>query len=251
MDRWILEGCVDSLESALAAQRGGADRLELCSNLVIGGTTPDAALFKQVRQLGQIKINVLIRPRFGDFCYTDSEFERILEATRLFADLGADGVVIGVLQPDGSLDAGRMARIMAQAPGLPVTLHRAFDQTADPCRSLAQAIELGVTTILTSGQQATCLEGVGLLKTLVTLAAGRIDILAGAGVSGQNIAAIWQQTGIQSYHLSGKIILDSPMRFRNSAVQMGLPSLDEFSIYQTDEKQIRAARNVIDRLARQ
>ena len=251
MDRWILEGCVDSLESALAAQRGGADRLELCSNLVIGGTTPDAALFKQVRQLGQIKINVLIRPRFGDFCYTDSEFERILDAVRLFADLGADGVVIGVLQPDGSLDAGRMARIMAQVPGLPVTLHRAFDQTADPSRSLAEAIELGVTTILTSGQQATCLEGVDLLKTLVTQAAGRIDILAGAGVSAQNIAAIWQQTGIQSYHLSGKIILDSPMRFRNPAVQMGLPSLDEFSIYQTDEKQIRAARTVIDRLARQ
>lgn len=251
METWILEGCVDSLESALAAQRGGADRLELCSNLVIGGTTPDAALFKQVRQLGQIKINVLIRPRFGDFCYTDSEFERILEATRLFADLGADGVVIGVLQPDGSLDAGRMARIMAQAPGLPVTLHRAFDQTADPCWSLAQAIELGVTTILTSGQQATCLEGVDLLKTLVTQAVGRIDILAGAGVSAQNIAAIWQQTGIQSYHLSGKIILDSPMRFRNSAVQMGLPSLNEFSIYQTDEQQIRAARTVIDQLVRQ
>lgn len=249
MDQWILEGCVDSLESALAAQRGGADRLELCSNLVIGGTTPDTCLFRQVRQQCRIKVNVLIRPRFGDFCYSDSEFECILDAARQFHDLGADGIVIGVMRPDGSLDEVRMAQIMAQAPGLPVTLHRAFDQTADPFAALEQAVELGVTTILTSGQQATCLEGIDLLRSLVTQAAGRIELMAGAGVSAGNLAQIEQKTGIRSYHLSGKIVLDSPMVFRNRTVKMGLPSLDEYSLFQTDENQIRAAREVIDQLA--
>ena len=132
----LIEGCVASHVSALAACRGGADRLELCANLSIGGTTPSPSLFQQVRRDCPVKVNVLIRPRFGDFLYSEMELEEMREEIRRFRDLGANGVVIGVLTPEGDLDAGAMTRLMDCAGEMDVTLHRAFDMTRDPLAAL-------------------------------------------------------------------------------------------------------------------
>ena len=166
MKQKILEVCVDSVESALAAERGGADRLELCQNLVIGGTTPSPKLFETIRRYSKIPIHVLLRPRFGDFCYTQYEFEMLREEVTMYRKLGAEGVVIGMLLPEGTLDIRRMEKLMEAAEGMPVTLHRAFDVCKDPKAALKQATELGIQTILTSGQQNSALKGAPLLKEL-------------------------------------------------------------------------------------
>ena len=164
MIRGLIEGCVDSHASALAAARAGADRLELCANLSIGGTTPSPALFRQVRRDCDVPVNVLIRPRFGDFLYSDMELEEMREEVRHFRDLGADGVVLGVLTPEGNLDEAAMAPLMDAAGDLDVTLHRAFDMTRDPQAALEAAVRLGCRTILTSGQQRDALAGAELLR---------------------------------------------------------------------------------------
>ena len=167
MADFILEACVDSVESALSAAKGGADRLELCGSLVIGGTTPNPWLFQEIRKHTDIRIHALIRPRFGDFCYTDEEFILIREAVKEFRRLGAEGVVIGILKPDGTLNMEQMKRLMEDAEGMSVTLHRAFDVCADPYETMEQAISLGIDTILTSGQKNICTAGADLLKDLV------------------------------------------------------------------------------------
>ena len=161
MINYVLECCVDSVESAVAAQAGGANRLELCANLVIGGTTPDINLYLAVREKVSIKINVLIRPRFGDFCYTGEEFGIIKKDVEMFRKYGADGVVIGVLREDGSLDMARMKELMDAAGDMSVTLHRAFDVSRDPFQTLKDAEDLHIGTILTSGQKNTCYEACG------------------------------------------------------------------------------------------
>ena len=150
MNHPLIEACVDSHASCMAAARGGADRLELCANLAIGGTTPSPVVFKQVKRDCDVKINVLIRPRFGDFLYSDIEMEEMCEEINAFRVLGANGVVIGALTPEGELDREKMARLMACAGSMDVTLHRAFDMTRDPFAALEAAIELGCRTILTT-----------------------------------------------------------------------------------------------------
>ena len=153
MNKPLIEACVDSYASCMAAAKGGADRLELCANLAIGGTTPSASLFKQVQRDCDVKIHVLIRPRFGDFLSTEPEMEEMCEEIKMFRDLGANGVVIGTLTADGALDQEKMRRLMDCAGGIDVTLHRAFDMTRDPMDALEAAIALGCKTILTSGQE--------------------------------------------------------------------------------------------------
>lgn len=153
MQSFILEICVDSVESAVAAERGGATRLELCQNLMIGGTTPGIKLFEAVREETHIPIQVLIRPRFGDFCYTDYEWRIMKEEIRMFRDRGADGIVIGMLKPDGILDRDRMEALLEERGGMSVTLHRAFDVCKEPMETLAVAKTMGIQTILTSGQK--------------------------------------------------------------------------------------------------
>ena len=182
MKRPLIEACVDSYASAMAASRAGADRLELCAHLVIGGTTPTHALFRQVQRDSGVPINVLIRPRFGDFLYTEPELEEMCEEIAAFRDLGANGVVIGALTPDGELDLAQMRRMMACAGQMEVTLHRAFDMTRDPFRALEDAVSLGCRTILSSGQAANAALGAPLLAKLNGQAAGRIDLMAGCGV---------------------------------------------------------------------
>ena len=150
MENYILECCVDSVESAIEAEKGGANRIELCSALVIGGLSPSKALFEKVKEQVNIKIHVLLRPRFGDFCYTDFEHEIIKKEIKMFKELGADGVVIGTLKSDGSLNLGQMKELVEEADGMSITLHRAFDMCADPFRTLEEVKELGIHTILTS-----------------------------------------------------------------------------------------------------
>lgn len=247
----FLEACVDSYASAMAAARGGADRLELCANLAIGGTTPSRALFRQVRRDCGVRINVLIRPRFGDFLYSGEELEEMEEEIRAFGDLGADGVVLGVLTPTGELDRERMARLIRQADGMDVTLHRAFDMTRDPFASLEEAVALGCETILTSGQAQNAEAGEALLGALHRAAAGRVVLMAGAGVKKENILRLHSAAGIEAFHTSARRgALDSGMAYRKEGVSMGLPSLSEYEVWRTSEEEVRACAELVHSLKR-
>ena len=253
---YTLEVCVDSTASALAAKRGGADRLELCADLIIGGTTPSLALLRQVKAETGLPVRALLRPRFGDFCYDTYELAQMKEAAAELVAAGADGIVTGALTPEGELDVDALqpiyaaARRAAEAAHRPVacTLHRAFDVCRDPFAALDAAKELGLSAILTSGQAASAPAGAALLQKLVTAAGNDIEILVGAGVSAGNLPALAAQTGARAFHLSGKEVLDSRMTFRREGVPMGLPGFSEFEIWQTSEANIRAARMVLDTL---
>lgn len=241
-----LEVCIDSVESAVIAQEGGADRLEICSNLVIGGTTPGVSQFKQIRKVCEIDLNVLIRPRFGDFLYTDAEFQMIAEDIRLFRELGADGVVVGCLKADGSLDSDRMKFLREQAGPLQMTLHRAFDVCRDPYQALEEAVSLGINTILTSGQAPDCIKGKEVLKSLIRQADGRIEILVGSGVNAEVIRQLAGEIHASSFHMTGKKMIRSDMEYRNRQVHMGLPGIGEYDIFRTDKEEIRRAKLVLE-----
>ena len=252
----VLEVCVDSPASALAAKRGGADRLELCADLIVGGTTPSLTLVQQVRAETGLPVRALLRPRFGDFCYDSYELAQMEQLAAELVEAGADGIVTGVLTPEGALDAGAMqpiyaaARKAAEKAGRPVacTLHRAFDVCADPFAALETARSMGLCTILTSGQAASAPQGAALLRQLTERAGKDVEILAGAGVSAQNIPVLAAQTGVRAFHLSGKQVLQSRMTFRREGVPMGLPGFSEFEVWQTSEANIRAARQALDSL---
>lgn len=244
----ILEVCIDCVESAIAAKEGGADRLELCANLIIGGTTPGTALFEEIRKQCNCKVHVLIRPRFGDFLYSDYEFAVMKREIGIFRKLGADGVVIGALKADGSLDALKMEQLIEAAEGMGITLHRAFDVSADPFQSLETAKKLGVHTILTSGQEESCIKGKALLKRLKEKSQGKVEIMAGAGVTPAGIEELIAETGISCYHMSGKRIRQSNMQYRKEGVPMGLKGFSEFEIWRTDKEQIKKAREVLDKV---
>lgn len=246
MGKYTLEVCVDSAESAEAAAKGGADRVELCANLVIGGTTPPEALFEKIRSLTDIRVNVLIRPRYGDFLYTEYEFDMISRSVARFREMGANGVVIGCLLPDGSLDMERMKRLVELAGPMDVTLHRAFDMCRDAYEALDQAAALGIRTILTSGQKENSWAGRELIAGLVKESGGRVDIMAGGGVDARKIRELIPATGAGSYHMSGKVVLDSGMVYRREEVSMGVPGMGEYEIFRTSEAKIREAREVLD-----
>ena len=252
----VLEVCVDSTASALAAKRGGASRLELCADLIVGGTTPSLALVRQVKAETGLPVRALLRPRFGDFCYDSYEFAQMEQLAAELVQAGADGIVTGVLTPEGGLDTDALrpiyaaVRKAAEKAGRPAacTLHRAFDVCADPFAALDAAEELGLCTILTSGQAASAPQGAALLQKLVQQAGDRVEILVGAGVTAQNIPALAAQTGARAFHLSGKQVLQSRMTFRREGVPMGLPGFSEFEVWQTSEANIRAARQALDAL---
>ena len=254
--RSVLEVCVDSTASALAAKRGGADRLELCADLIVGGTTPSLTLVQQVKAETGLPVRALLRPRFGDFCYDSYELAQMEQLAAELVEAGADGIVTGVLTPEGALDAGAMqpiyaaARKAAETAGRPVacTLHRAFDVCVDPFAALETARSMGLCTILTSGQAASAPQGAALLRQLTERAGKDVEILAGAGVSAQNIPVLAAQTGVRAFHLSGKQVLQSRMTFRREGVPMGLPGFSEFEVWQTSEANIRAARQALDSL---
>ena len=246
MVNFTLEACVDSVESALGASKGGAGRLELCSNLIIGGTTPSQWLLKEIHKYTDIKINVLIRPRFGDFCYSDYEFNIMKEEVRMFKELGANGVALGILKPDGTLNLKQMESLINLSGDMEVTLHRAFDVCIDPFEALEQAKQLGIRSILTSGQKNTCMEGSSLIKELVDKSNGKIEILVGGGVDASVIKKVGPLTGAKAFHMSGKVKADSAMEFRKEGVSMGLSSLEEYIIWKTDESKIWEARLALE-----
>lgn len=214
----ILEVCVDSVESALNAEAGGADRIELCGDLIVGGITPSLALYERIREKIEIPIHVLLRPRFGDFLYSEEELEILVRQSKTFAKAGADNLVIGCLTPDGHLD---------------------LDE------ALEDAKKLGVVSILTSGGYASALEGIEVLEKLKKNA-GNIDIMAGAGMNAKNIKYMLENSSLTAFHMSGKKTLQSKMEYRNPRVNMGLPTLSEYEIIQTDINEIRAAKLVLN-----
>lgn len=246
---YLLEVCVDSVQSAVAAREGGADRVELCSALVIGGLSPSPSLMRQVKYYTGLPVRVLLRPRFGDFCYDEYELQSLREEAEMFRDLGADGIVTGVLAPDGSLDVEEMQKLKEAAGDMKFTLHRAFDVCRDPFETMEQCAALGIDTILTSGQKSSAWEGRELLGSLVEKADGRIDILAGAGVDDSVIESLAAEAKVRSFHMSGKTVLDSRMEFRREGVPMGIPGFSEFEIWQTDAEKVKRARRVLDKLA--
>ena len=222
MGKYQFEICTNSVESCLAAQKGGADRVELCAGIPEGGTTPsygEIAIAREV--LTHTRLHVIIRPRGGDFLYSDIEIRTMLKDIEIARKLGADGVVFGCLTAEGEVDLPAMQKLMEAAQGLSVTFHRAFDVCRNPQRALEQIIKLGCNRILTSGQQSTAELGIPLLEELQKQAAGRITLLAGCGVNENNIAHIATETGIREFHFSARETIESKMLHRNGTVSMG------------------------------
>lgn len=247
MKNYVLECCADSVQSAVNAEKGGANRIELCSALVIGGLSPSPCLFDEVMKNCSIKVNVLLRPRFGDFCYDDYEIEIIKNEIKMFRERGANGVVIGVLKPDGTLDTEKMKYLMEEAKGIDVTLHRAFDVAKDPYKALEQSKQLGINTILTSGQKNSAMEGAELLNDLVSKSEN-VDILVGSGVSAEVIKHLYEMTNATSYHMSGKVTLESRMTYRKEGVSMGAAGVSEFEIFEISVEKVKAASELLKSL---
>lgn len=244
----LLEICVDSYESARRADEAGANRVELCADLLVGGTSPSPFLVEQVTKNLDIAVNVLLRPRFGDFCFTKEEKEVLIREIDSCRQLGANGVVIGALTPEGDLDTEFLQECMRHVGDMKVTLHRCFDVCRDASAALESAISLGIDTILTSGQASTAAEGIPVLRQLHQQAAGRIHLLAGSGVNAGNIRTIHEATGITHFHLSGKRSEPGPMIFRREGVPMGLPMASEFDRQYTDPAAVTKALEVLKSL---
>ena len=243
----VLEICVDSLESAREAALGGGDRLELCANLVIGGTTPSPALVRLVKAETGLPVHAMVRPRFGDFCYTPAEVEVMRADAQALLDAGAEALVTGFLTPEGALDQEKMAYFVdiAHSRGKKCTLHRAFDLCRDPLEALLAAQALGVDTILTSGQAADCLGGLPVSAELLARR-GKVEILIGAGVSAAAIREIRRRLpAAGAFHMSGKVTLDSPMAYRRPGVPMGLPGISEYEVYRTSAEKVRQAKKAL------
>lgn len=245
----ILEVCVDSLASARAAAEGGADRLELCSALAVGGLSPYPELLRQIKQVCRLPVRCLMRPRAGDFLYTREEINLLCDQMETLRKAGADGFVVGALTPEGTLDLPAMERLLAACGGLPVTLHRCIDVARDLEEVYSAAAQLGIDTVLTSGGAAACLDGAEQLERLLALrdANHGPEVLIGAGVNARVIGTLRQRLpGARAFHMSGKTLVESGMQFRREGVPMGLPGLDEWHIQQTDAQAVREARNVLD-----
>lgn len=234
-----IEVCCFSLNSCLVAQRAGANRIELCGGLAEGGTTPSAGLIQLVRQQITIPFYVMIRPRGGDFLYSETELAVMKADIQLAKALGADGLVFGLLNPDGTVDEGRTKQLVDLAAPLPVTFHRAFDMTRDPLEALEAIIRTGAIRILTSGQQQTAESGLSTLQQLSQAATGRIEIMAGAGVNAQN-APLFIDAGVDALHLSGSQKEDSGMIFRQPSVSMASSLPGEYENIEANEDKIRA-----------
>ena len=217
----IFEICVDSAEAAVAAQEGGADRVELCSDLLEGGLTPSHGTLAVARERLRIGIMAMVRPRGGDFCYSDTEFAVMREDLLAAKRIGANGVVFGLLNPDGTVDRERTAELIALARPLPVTFHRAFDVSRNPFEALETLIELGVERVLTSGQEPSVLEGLDLIVSLVKRAAGRIIVMPGGGITERTVGRIAPVCGATEFHFASLETQEGRMAYRNPRVFMG------------------------------
>ena len=241
MKEYLFEVCANSVESCIAAQAGGTDRVELCAGIPEGGTTPsygDIVIAREVLQKN--KLHVIIRPRGGDFLYSPIEQRIMLKDIDNARRLGADGVVLGCLTDDGEIDIPLMKQFMEAAQDISVTFHRAFDVCRNPQKALEDIISLGCDRILTSGQQATAELGIPLLNELHQQAAGRITFLAGCGVNETNIARIAQETGINEFHFSARETVASRMQYRKERVPMGATvQINEFERNVTTKERVK------------
>lgn len=241
MKEYQFEICTNSVESCIAAQDGGADRVELCAGIPEGGTTPSYGEIAMAREvLTTTRLHVIIRPRGGDFLYSPIEVKTMLKDIEIARQLGADGVVFGCLTADGEVDIPVMQELMKASEGLSVTFHRAFDVCRDAKKALEEIIGLGCNRILTSGQQPTAEVGIPLLKELQEQAEGRIILLAGCGVNEKNISRIAQETGIKEFHFSARESIKSNMSYKNEAVSMGgTVHIDEYERNVTTAQRVR------------
>lgn len=244
----ILEVCVDSYASAMAAIAGGADRLELCSALAVGGLTPSPALLQQIREVSPIPVRCLMRTRGGDFLYTPEEIRQMAAEIRMLRAAGADGFVMGCLTADGNLDKEAMTPLLEAAEGAGLTLHRCIDVSWDLCQTYRDATSLGIDTVLTSGGAGNCLAGMETIRKLIALGEemNGPEVLIGAGVKAAVIEQFLQKVpGARAFHMSGKTEIESGMRFRRDGVPMGLPGLDEWHIPVTSQEAVAAAKNLL------
>lgn len=233
------EICANGVESCLAAQEGGADRVELCAGIPEGGTTPSYGEIATARELLRTtRLHVIIRPRGGDFVYSPLEIRRMALDIKICRQLGVDGVVIGCLTPEGLIDHEACRMLITEAGSMSLTFHRAFDRCAHPSQALEELIGLGFSRILTSGQQPTAVQGVDLLRELHRQAHGRIHILAGCGVNESNIYEIYQATGIHEYHFSAREKTVRTNVLANPNVYMGSPDTDESSLSYTTRRRV-------------
>ncbi len=217
----VFEVCVDSVDAAVAAESGGAQRVELCSDLLEGGLTPSHGTLEAARARLGIRIMAMVRPRGGDFCYSESEFDVMRYDVAAARSLGADGIVLGLLEPDGTVDRARTAELVALARPLPVTFHRAFDMTRDPFGALDVLIELGIDRVLTSGQEPTVLEGIDLIAALMQRAAGRIIVMPGGGITERTAPKIVKALPVREIHFAALEPRPGRMEYRNPRVFMG------------------------------
>ena len=217
----ILEICVDSSESALAAERGGAHRVELCGDLLEGGITPSAGLIETVRKRVRIGVHVIIRPRGGDFCYTADEFESMKRDVLAAKHLGADGVVFGILKEDGHIDTARIRTLVELARPLSSTFHRAFDMSVDLNQALEDVIHSGISRVLTSGGEQNAEDGIPTIARLVAAAKSRVAIMVGGGIRETNARRILAETGAREIHANVGHCVASPMMYRNNKIALG------------------------------
>ena len=235
----LVEACIDSLDSAIAAEQGGAGRLELCAALHDGGTTPSAGTIACVAERVAIPVVVLVRPRGGSFVHADDEIQVMLRDVQAAVAHGAAGIAVGVLQPDGTIDVSNMSRLVDAAGAVPVTFHRAFDRTANLFESLDTLAELGVQRVLTSGCAKTALDGRDMLAGLVTQAAGRVAIMAGGGVREENVAGIVEASGVAEVHVRPTRALRTAIQTASAfSLRKPLPA-DEDAWEEIDAERIR------------
>lgn len=244
----ICEIVVYNIESALKAQEGGADRIELCDNPGEGGTTPSYGVIENVRQNVSLDVFVMIRPRGGDFCYSNYEFHSMKRDIWQCQKLSVDGVVFGILNADGTLDKKRCKELIDKARPLKVTCHRAFDMTRDPFEALEDCIEAGFDRILTAGQQAQAAKGAGLIGELIKKANGRIAIMPGSGVNESTVENIVKISGASEIHFSATAFRDSAMKYKNQNIAgMGSDEGSEFKLRTVDTQRVKHIRELAER----
>jgi copper homeostasis protein len=237
----LFEICVEGIDGVVAAQEGGGDRVELCASLLEGGITPSFGTIRAALKLCYLPIHVILRPRGGDFLYSDAEFATMLDDAAQLRKLNAAGIVIGCLTADGRIDEERMAALIEAAAPLRVTCHRAFDMTRDPEEALEALIRCGVHRVLTSGQQARAVDAIPLLRRLNRQAGDRIVVMACGALAPDNIAAVARETGGTEFHFTALKTVPSGMAYRNPGVGMGGTALDrEYASTVTDPALIRA-----------
>ena len=242
-----IEIVVYNIESALRAQEGGADRIELCDNPGEGGTTPSYGVIEAVRQNVSLDVYVMIRPRGGDFHYTNYEFHTMKRDISQCQKISVDGVVFGILNPNGTIDKKRCKELIEKAKPLKVTCHRAFDMTRDPFEALEDCIEVGFDRILTAGQQAQAVKGAGLIGELIKKASGRIAIMPGSGVNENTVEEILKKSGATEIHFSATSSRESAMTYRNPNIAgMGSDEGAEFKVRTVDPERVRAMRKLAE-----